>query len=225
MRFVPGEQPAMRAYRVPDWNAGGQCTASLTFPDPIDPMAAIDRLGWTGPIAIAETSARSCPTPLYVEVPEASGTTPFVFEAPGSPASQAAWTAHVHRAARDRAALFYVHAFLRDYPPIGTWIAEQGALAPELQALLNTWPCSGLQHPDGSWKREMLAIGLPEPRQGLLVAVGFLALVGPLGGACGASRRRNREESPVPMAIAEETGYIASVGSMTRSRPVDANSR
>ena len=31
--------------------------------------------------------------------------------------------------------------------------------------------------------------------------------------------------SPVPVAFSEETGYTASVGSMTRSRPVDANTQ
>jgi hypothetical protein len=143
-------------------------------------------------------------------------------EAPGSAASQAAWVAHTDQAAVDRDALFYVHAFLRDYPPIGTWIAEQGILAPELQSLLNTWPCSGLQDPSGAWRPERLAIGLPEPTFGASVGLG---VVGLLGLVSGRSRRRRREESPVRMAITEETGYTASVGSMTRSRPVDANTK
>jgi hypothetical protein len=222
MRIVPTEQPRTRAFRVPDWNAGGECTAALVSSDPIDPMAAIDRLGWTGPIAIAETSARSCATPLYAEVPGPGGATPYVFEAPGSPASQAAWIAHTYHTAVRLDSLFYVHAFLRDYPPLGPWVAELGILAPEVQALFNQWPCSGLQHPDGTWKPEMLAIGLPESSPGLALPAGLLGL---LCGASGRSRRRRGEESPVPMAIAEETGYTASVGSMTRSRPVDANSR
>lgn len=196
MRRVPSELPRTRAFLVPDWNSGGACTAALSFSEAIDPMAAIDRLGWTGPIAIAETSARSCATPLYLEVPGTGGATPYVFEAPGSAASQAGWVAHTYHAAVDRDALFYVHAFLRDYPPIGTWIAEQGILAPELQSLLNTWPCSGLQDPSGAWKPEMLAIGLPEPASGVSFGLG---VVGLFGLASGRSRRRRRGESPVPL--------------------------
>ncbi|MBY0402056.1 hypothetical protein K2X89_17310 [Myxococcota bacterium] len=179
MRRVAGELPQLRAFPLPAWNAGGSCFASRSLAEPIDPMAAIDRLGWGGPIAIAETSARACATPLYVEVPASGGgTTPWVFEAPGSPASQAAWVAHTYQAAVDRDFVFYVHSFLRDYPPIGTWIAESGALAPEIQALFNTWPCSGLQTADGRWKPEMLAVGLPEPGLGAGLAAGLVGLIG-----------------------------------------------
>ncbi|MBK7951475.1 MAG: hypothetical protein IPK00_22595 [Deltaproteobacteria bacterium] len=70
-------------------------------------------------------------------------------------------------------------------PPLGTWTAESGALEPSIQALLNAWPCSGLQTVDGLWKPEMLAIGLPEP--GLSVGLG-VGLCGLLGAARG--RRR-----------------------------------
>ena len=102
------------------------------------------------------------------------------------PASQAAWVSHTYQTAVNRKFLFYTHSFLRDYPPVGTWIAEQGALAPELQALFNTWPCSGLQDASGVWKPEMLAIGLPEPSPGLTTnGLGLLGL------AWGRSRRRN----------------------------------
>lgn len=179
MRRVASETPALRAFSVADWNAGDACLARRTLAEPIDPMAAIDRLGWTGPIAIAETSARACATPLYVEVPASGGgTPPLVFEAPGSPASQAAWVAHTYQAAVARDFVFYVHSFLRDYPPLGTWTAESGALAPSIQALFNTWPCSGLQTADGRWKPEMLAIGLPEPGLAVGLAVGLCGLLG-----------------------------------------------
>ncbi len=196
MRSVPNESPQTRAYLVPSWNAGGQCLAALPFSVPIDPLAAIDRLGWNGPIAIAETSARSCPTPLYVDLPMAGGTTPMILEAPGSPASQAAWVSQTYQTAVARDYVFYVHSFLRDYPPIGPWIAEQGIIAPQIQALLNTWPCSGLQDPSGAWKPEMLAIGLPEPGSAVILGAGC----GWLLGLCWVRDRwgaRNRSFSPV----------------------------
>ena len=197
MRSVPGEDPALRAYLVPAWNAGGQCYAARAFAEPIDPLAAIDRLGWNGPIAISEISARSCATPLYVDVPAGGGgTTPMVFEAPGSPASQAAWIARTYQTAIARDYVFYVHSFLRDYPPIGTWIAEQGILPPSIQALFNTWPCSGLQDPSGAWKPELLAIGLPEPRAVGILGPGCGWLIG-LGWARDRRRARRRSFSPV----------------------------
>ena len=111
------------------------------------------------------------PGKIHIDVPTPGGTTPFVFKAPGSPASRAAWVSHTDQSAVDRSYLF-VHSFLRDYPPIGTWIAEQGGRAPELQALFNTWCYSGLQDVSGAWKPEMLAIGLPEPSPGVAIAWG-----------------------------------------------------
>lgn len=191
MRRVASESPELRAFSVASWNAGGACLAQRALAEPIDPMAAIDRLGWTGPIAISETSARACATPLYVEVPTGGGTTtPMVFEAPGSPASQAAWVAHTYQAAVARGFVFYVHAFLRDYPPLGTWTAESGILAPTIQALFNTWPCSGLQTVDGRWKPEMLAIGLPEPGLGPGLAIGLFGLFRAARSRSGAARGR-----------------------------------
>ncbi len=75
--------------------------------------------------------------------------------------------------------IFYLHSFLRDYPPVGPWTVEQGVLPLEVQQLFNIWPCSGLQDANGQWKPEMAAIGLPEPAPGTSVgvAVVFAALL------------------------------------------------
>ena len=171
MNPVATEDLETRAFELPAWNAGGACEAALAWPDAFDPMGAIDRLGWTGPIAIAETSARSCASPLRIDLP---GTPPleYVFEIAGSPSAEAAWLEHTFTAALERDALFYVHSFLRDYEPVGVWTADQNVLPQEIQQLVNLWPCSGIQDASGQVKPEVAAIGLPEPRFGTLLAVG-----------------------------------------------------
>ena len=181
MNPVPDERAETSAYSLSDWDAGSQCTATLYWADPLDPMAALDRLGWTGPVAIAETSARSCVSPLRFDLVAPGDMTPapMVFELAGSPASQAAWVSQTYQAAIDRGFIFYLHSFLRDYPPVGPWTVEQGVLPLEVQQLFNIWPCSGLQDANGQWKPEMAAIGLPEPAPGTSVgvAVVFAALL------------------------------------------------
>lgn len=164
-----------RAFTLPAWNAGGSCEGALAWPDAFDPMGAIDRLGWTGPIAVAETSARSCASPLRIDLP---GTPPleYVFEIAGSPNAEAAWLEHTFTAALERDALFYIHSFLRDYEPVGVWTSEQGVLPQEIQQLVNLWPCSGVQDASGQVKPEIAAVGLPEPRFGSLLAAGFVLL-------------------------------------------------
>ena len=187
MNPVASEIAETRAYHLADWNAGGGCFSTLFRPDPVDPMAALDRLGWTGPVAIAETSARSCVSPQRLDavLPGDTAESPLIFEGAGSPASQAAWVEQTYRAALDRNFLFYAHSFLRDYPPVGPWTVEQGVLPAATQQLVNIWPCSGLQNSSGQPKPEMAAIGLPEPSLGssFAAAIGLLA-------ALARSRRR-----------------------------------
>lgn len=59
MNPVPGAAPETRAYSLDAWSSGGSCLARKRWPTPVDPLAALDRLGWQGPVAVAETSARA----------------------------------------------------------------------------------------------------------------------------------------------------------------------
>jgi hypothetical protein len=179
MNPTTSESPETVAYLLEDWNEGGACTASLLWPDAFDPMAALDRLGWTGPIAIAETSARACPSPLRFSLPAPPPADPteMVFEIAGSRAAQAAWTQSTLAAAIERDAVFYLHGFLRDYPPVGVWTVDQGLFSTETQQLFNLWPCSGLQDVNGQLKPELAAIGVPESDFSLLLASGAVLLL------------------------------------------------
>ncbi|MFK7895149.1 MAG: hypothetical protein AB8G23_04895 [Myxococcota bacterium] len=169
------------AFLLADWNGGGACSARLTWPSVEDPLAAIETLGWTGPIAFAETSDRSCPSPLRFDLPNPGGAPDpleYVFSLPGSPALQAEWTSRTLRTAIENDYLFYAHAFLRDYPPVGPWVVDQGVFPIAGAQLVNTWPCSGIQDAAGALKPEMAAIGLPEPSGLCLIASGVVALAG-----------------------------------------------
>ena len=82
------------AYLLADWGTGASCATRLDWPDPIDPLAAIDLLGWTGPIAFAETSARSCGTHMRFDLPNPPSPDPLelILDLPGSPALNATKT-------------------------------------------------------------------------------------------------------------------------------------
>lgn len=179
MNPLPSEVLETRYYPLADWNAGAVCDAALAWPDVFDPMAGIARLGWTGPIAIAETSARSCPSPLRFDLP---GLGPSVLEVDGTPTSQAAWTDRTLQSAIDHDALFYLHSFMRDYPPVGVWTVGQGVIPVSAQSIFNIWPCSGLQDVTGALKPEMEAIGLPEPGLVPGLVSGFALLLAAGGG-------------------------------------------
>ncbi|MEZ4289471.1 MAG: hypothetical protein R3E53_02615 [Myxococcota bacterium] len=90
MRLAAGDAPESRAWPLADWNA--RRAGRLDWPDAVDPIAAIDRLGrWTGPVGLAEVSAQ-LPEPA-ADRPAALGPPdPWVFEIAGSPAAQSAWS-------------------------------------------------------------------------------------------------------------------------------------
>lgn len=208
MNPVPGSGASTDAYPLADWGTGASCATRLDWPDPVDPVAAIDRLGWTGPVAFAETSARACSTPMRFDVPDPPSPNPveLVLELPGTPALQAEWTSRTLAQAIRDDHLFYAHAFLRDYAPVGPWIVEQGVADPAIQRLINTWPCSGIQDASGTLKPEMAAVGLPEP--------GFATAAG-LGALSIAMHRRRfpRRRSKGPRAAQAQRGAVQ-VGSI-----------
>jgi len=178
MNPVPGSGASTDAYLLSDWNNGGSCATRLDWPDPVDPLAAIDLLGWTGPIAFAEVASRSCYSPMRFDVPNPPGSDPLelVLEVAGSPLLQAEWTSRMLSTAIANDYLFFAHSFLRDYAPVGPWIVDEGVAAAEIQRLINIWPCSGIQDASGTLKPEMAAIGLPEPDATFCLALGGLLL-------------------------------------------------
>ncbi|MEQ1571210.1 MAG: hypothetical protein ABMA64_36615 [Myxococcota bacterium] len=141
---LPGDpDPVMRVWDPAALD--GPCAVQAQLPAWVDPLPSIAALGWDGPVAMAETSARSCPSTLWYD----DGTTALVASMPGSDAGQAAWVELIRSHDEWR---FVNQSFLRDYPPLGTWTVEQGVLDPVTFSLFNLWACSGLYTADGEPK-------------------------------------------------------------------------
>jgi len=148
MAFPSDTDPRFELYSPAAFAAGESCTVHARLPQLVDPLAAIDRLGWEGPIVFAETSARSCPSFASVS----DGKDDYIAVVPGNEARQVWWMNAVLDDAAARSAEFVVWSFLRDYPPLGTWVFEQGVIDPDTFNLLNVWPCSGILDSKGSDK-------------------------------------------------------------------------
>lgn len=142
-----------------DGDEATACQAQAALPPLLDPFEPLDRLGWDGPIAMVETSARSCPTLAQVS----DGAQSWIFQLPASPESELYWVDRTLRLAAERELSFTVWSFARDYPPLGPWVFQQGVTDPSVWSLLNTWPCSGLQDADGQPKGEIHARWLAGP--------------------------------------------------------------
>lgn len=143
----PGEESTLEAF-LPASFEDGECVMHARMPALADPLAQLDRLGWEGPVAFAETSARGCPTYAWID----DGQNAFVVEAPGSLDRQTYWLDAVLTASDERAFDFVVWSFLEDYQPLGPWTVEQGVLDPLLLNIFNTWTCSGLLDGSGQEK-------------------------------------------------------------------------
>jgi len=139
MFAVPGEiDPVLRVYPA-DWDGSSDCSMQTRLAPLVDPIKVLDRLGWNGPIAWAETSARSCRTWAWVN----NSQLPLV-DVPSDSMSQVFWMKHLIQAAKDRDFEFMVWSFLADYARVGVWTVNKGILDPETFALFNIWPCSGI---------------------------------------------------------------------------------
>lgn len=128
-------------------DGAADCQMQAPLPPVVDPVAALDRLGWTKPVAMAETSARSCRTLAWLDGPP-----PYVVQPPASLATQAFWLDHLLAEARARRFEFFVGSFTRDYQPFGLWLVHQGVFTPLQYSVFNTWPCSGIYDRDGQTK-------------------------------------------------------------------------
>lgn len=126
-------------------DTSGECDLQARLPAWVNPLDQLDRLGWDGPVGLAETSARSCPSYNWFD----DGDTQATIELPGNEAGQLAWMDEIV----ERSDLAFLYSsFLRDYPPLGLWLADQGVVEPEIVNLFNLWPCSGLQDEAGTPK-------------------------------------------------------------------------
>lgn len=150
---TPGAQTASAHMDVyaDDWDgeAGSQqCLAQADYPPVLDPTPALQRLGWTKPMAIAEWSARSCWSYGWHRTP----TSVTISHQGASPPNQAHWMEWGLTLVDAGGFEFVAYSFLRDYDPLGLWTVRQGVMSEGDNSLLNNWPCSGILDKDGQPK-------------------------------------------------------------------------
>jgi hypothetical protein len=149
---VPGSDATVfRAY-AETWDGTSPCDMHAYVPPFLDPIAQLDRFGWSKPIAIAETGARSCRTIGWLEDPNGPD---VIIDPPASPVTQAFWLDHMLTAGRQRDFEFVVNAFNRDYPPFGLFMVWQAVWPPFIFSVFNTFPCMGIYQADGSPKDQV----------------------------------------------------------------------
>lgn len=138
---------AVRVYPG-SWNETDPCWLQTPYPPFIDPMPRLDFLGWTKPVAIAEVQTRSCRT-LFVRPYDQDPNGYLVLQPPGTPYSQAFWLNLILENARRRGFEFVTTSFLRDYPPLGLWVARRAVFSYDMYDAFNIFPCMGLYTYDG----------------------------------------------------------------------------
>jgi hypothetical protein len=117
------------------------------MPPVVDPWAQLDRIDWDKPVAISETSSRSCPVWQWFDNSSGDG----LLRIPGTPTTQHYWLDRALTAADTRSMAFMVQSLYEDYPPIGRDFL-QNVSTPLSYNALNLWPCSGLYTADGAPK-------------------------------------------------------------------------
>jgi len=131
-----------------DWDGSQECNFRVDYAPFADPFRQLDRFGWTKPVAIAEWSARSCPTLSW----RVNGPNEALARLGGNPESSAFWMGRGLDGVREGDFEFVVWSFLRDYDVLGPWLVEQEIMPPDTFSLLNAWPCSGVRDKDGGTK-------------------------------------------------------------------------
>jgi hypothetical protein len=131
-----------------DWDEISGCLMRAQLPPFLDPIAALDRINWRKPVAIAELGARFCRTLQIID----DGQNRFIVQLPGDVTSQAFWLDHFLESAAQRGFEFYVQVYRDDYEPLGLWTARQGVLPENLYNVNNAFPCMGLYDVNGQVK-------------------------------------------------------------------------
>lgn len=160
--MATGDETVLRVYPA-DWDGSAGCIMRAQATPFLDPFAALDRFGWDKPVAVAELGAFSCRTLAFVR----DGQDVFLMQPPGDTASQAFWLDHALTTARQRGFLFHVQVFQRDYPPIGPWTVQLGALPELVYNVFNSFACMGLYDAEGGPKDRVTSTWLEHLRSGL----------------------------------------------------------
>lgn len=136
----------------PDTEGPADCEGRFVMPPVVDPWAQLDRLDWDRPIAITETSSRSCGVWSWFD--NGGGDTGF-FRIPNAPTTQRFWLDRALSAARERDMAFVVQSLYEDFPPIGREFL-QAVDDPGGYNAINLWACSGFYTADGEPKSGVL---------------------------------------------------------------------
>ncbi len=148
---VPGGGQAVE-FHPPSSSGREDCQQRLIMPPVVNPWDQLDRLNWDKPIAISETSARSCPVWNWFDNPDREG----LLRIPGSPKTQRYWLNRALEVTKNQPMAFMVQSLYEDYPPVGRPFLQNVDNPPAYNAI-NLWPCSGLYTQDGSAKTGVLS--------------------------------------------------------------------
>jgi hypothetical protein len=144
--------PRAVEFHPPTSSGREDCQQRLIMPPVVDPWAQLDRFNWDKPIAISETSSRSCPVWNWFDNPDGEG----LLRIPGSPKTQRYWLDRALTVAKDHPMEFIVQSLYEDYRPVGRTFL-QNVDNPLAYNAINLWPCSGLYARDGAPKTKVLS--------------------------------------------------------------------
>ncbi len=162
---TPQAQTWVEVYPA-DWDGQSDCLYRIPTVPFLNPFQALDRIGWDRPVVLSEYGARSCPVTMVHE----NGTDTSILLLPGSETTQHSWLLLALDEARRRHFPFFVAPFLRDYPPLGLWVYQQGVMPALLLSLFNNFACMGLSQADGDpkdaiaelWREYLLSVADPD---------------------------------------------------------------
>jgi hypothetical protein len=148
---VPGGPDAVE-FHPPDSEGPEDCQNRLLMPPVVNPWEQLDRLDWDKPVAISETSSRSCPVWNWSD----GGNGETLLRIPGSSTTQRFWLDRALEATKSQPMEFMVQSLYEDYPPVGRGFF-QNVGNPLAYNAINLWPCSGLYTEDGAPKSQLLS--------------------------------------------------------------------
>jgi hypothetical protein len=150
---VPDGPKAFEVHSL-DSEGPGDCQSKLVMPEVINPWKQLDRLDWDKPIAITETSSRSCTVWQWFE--NESGET-GLFRLPASLTTQKFWLRKAVYAAKAHDMKFMVQSLYEDFPPIGRSFLQSFENPTSFNAI-NLWACSGFYTRDNRQKQQLFEI-------------------------------------------------------------------